>query len=126
MASIPALLLVATILLVPPVSLVGVVLWARSLKRTERAPKFAAHVAYGLAVLGGLAIVGALGLGVASSTSAVTGETVEPSQKARHLAEAIAEAMNCGAVGVLLSGVAAGWLLFWRWLARGTSGRPKP
>jgi hypothetical protein len=126
MASVPASLLVAALLLVPPASLVGVVLWARSLKRTQRAPKFAAHVAYGVAVVGVLAIVGGLGLGFSSSTSAVTGDTVQPSEKARHLAEAISDAMNCEAFGVLLSGIAAGWLLFWRWRARAGSGRPMP
>jgi hypothetical protein len=114
-------LLVAAILLVPPASIVGLILWARRLVKTRGAPRFAAWVAYGLASVGGLVIVRGLGLGVVSATSAVAAEALEPSAKARHLAEGISEIMNCGSLGLLVAGVTAGWILFWRWRTRGSS-----
>ena len=124
MPSALALFTVVAILLVPPVSIVGLVLWARRLSKTRGAPRTAARVAYGLAALGGLVIVAGLGLGVVSATSPLTGEGVEPSEKARHLAEGISEVMNCGALGLLVAGVAAGWIFFWRWRTRGSSAGP--
>jgi hypothetical protein len=42
----------------------------------------------------------------------VSGESVEPSDKARRLAEEISEFMNCGAFALLLALVAAAWLAF--------------
>jgi hypothetical protein len=115
--------LVAAILLVPPASIVGLVLWAPRLANRPGVPRFAARVVYGLAALGGLAIAAGLGLGVVTATSAVAGDATEPSEKARHLAEGISEVMNCGALGLLVAGVAAGWIVFWTWR---TEGSPEP
>ncbi len=47
------------------------------------------------------AAVGTL-IGVVKAFGAVGGESVDPSQKARILAEGISEAMNCMALGVLV------------------------
>jgi len=50
------------------------------------------------------AAVGSVGtlIGLVKAFGAVGGESVDPSQKARMLAEGIAEAMNCTAIGLLL------------------------
>ena len=55
------------------------------------------------AVLAGIGLVGAWGtlLGLAKAFAAVGGESIDPSQKARILAEGISEAMNCTAFGIL-------------------------
>lgn len=124
MASAFTWFLVAAILIVPPASIIGLVLWARWLAKRQGVPRFAAWVAYGLAVVGGLVIAASVGLGVVIATSAVSGEAVEPSEKARHLAEGISEVMNCGALGLLVAGLAAGWVLFWRLRTRGSSADP--
>lgn len=50
------------------------------------------------AVLGGFGTV----VGLVKAFGAVGGESVDPSQKARVLAEGIAEAMNCTAAGVVV------------------------
>lgn len=54
-------------------------------------------------VVGPLVLFGALGtlVGLVSAFAAVGGESVDPSQKARILAEGIAQAMNCTAFGIL-------------------------
>jgi hypothetical protein len=121
MASALTWFLVAAILIVPPSSIVGLVLWARRLAKRPGVPRVAALVAYGLAVVGGLVIASGVGLGVVTATSAVAGEAVKPSEKARQLAEGISEVMNCGALGLLVAGVAAAWVLFWRWRIRPSS-----
>lgn len=50
------------------------------------------------------AVAGAIGTGVGfvNGFGAVGGESVEPSRKARILAEGISEAMNCTAFGLLI------------------------
>lgn len=57
-------------------------------------------------------LVGAFGtlLGIVKAFGAVGGESVDPSQKARVLAEGIAEAMNCTAFGLAVG--VAGIVLF--------------
>lgn len=115
MASPLSWFLMAAILFVPPASTIGLVPWARRLAKRPGVPRFAARVVYGLAAVGGLVIAAGLGLGVVTATGAVTGEATEPSEKARHLAAGISEAMNCGALGLLVAGFAAGWIVFWTW-----------
>jgi biopolymer transport protein ExbB/TolQ len=44
--------------------------------------------------------------GLISSFGAVSGESVDPSQKARILAEGISEAMNCTAFGLIVAIIA--------------------
>ena len=67
-------------------------------------PKISTRTGY-LALLSNLAMLsGLLGTiaGLIKSFGAVGGESVDPSQKARILAEGIAEAMNCTAFGLSL------------------------
>jgi Na+/proline symporter len=113
--------IVAGILFVPAVSVVAVWLWARRLGRRPELPRFASWVGYVLATIGAAVVVVGVGSGLIRSLGAVSGESVEPSQKARALAEGISEAMNSGACGFLLAVVAAIWLGFccWKWRQRG-------
>jgi biopolymer transport protein ExbB len=68
-------------------------------------PKIAKRTGY-LALMANLAMLsGLLGtvLGSHQSFGAVSGESVDPSQKARILAEGISEAMNCTAFGLIVA-----------------------
>jgi biopolymer transport protein ExbB/TolQ len=68
-------------------------------------PKIATRTGY-LALLSNLAMLsGLLGTiaGLIKSFGAVGGESVDPSQKARILAEGISEAMNCTAFGLIVA-----------------------
>ena len=68
-------------------------------------PKIAVRTGY-LALLSNLAMLsGLLGTiaGLIKSFGAVGGESVDPSQKARILAEGISEAMNCTAFGLIVA-----------------------
>jgi len=68
-------------------------------------PSIAKRTGY-LALLANLAMLtGLLGTvtGLISSFGAVSGESVDPSQKARILAEGISEAMNCTAFGLIIA-----------------------
>src|SRR5690242_1729662 len=68
-------------------------------------PKVAKRTGY-LALLANLAMLsGLLGTvsGLISSFGAVSGESVDPSQKSRILAEGISEAMNCTAFGLIVA-----------------------
>jgi len=68
-------------------------------------PKLSARTGF-LALLANLAMLsGLLGTvsGLISSFGAVSGESVDPSQKARILAEGISEAMNCTAFGLIVA-----------------------
>src|SRR5216684_4968925 len=68
-------------------------------------PKIAKRTGY-LALLANLSMLsGLLGTvsGLITSFGAVSGESVDPSQKARILAEGISEAMNCTAFGLLVA-----------------------
>src|SRR6186997_3267344 len=71
-------------------------------------PRIAKRTGY-LALLANLAMLsGLLGTvsGLITSFGAVSGESVDPSQKARILAEGISEAMNCTAFGLIVALVA--------------------
>lgn len=68
-------------------------------------PKIASRTGY-LALLANLAMLsGLLGTvsGLISAFGAVSGESVDPSQKARILAKGISEAMNCTAFGLIVA-----------------------
>jgi len=68
-------------------------------------PRIAKRTGY-LALLANLAMLtGLLGTvsGLITSFGAVSGESVDPSQKARILAEGISEAMNCTAFGLIVA-----------------------
>ncbi len=68
-------------------------------------PKIAHRTGY-LALLANLAMLsGLLGTvsGLISAFGAVSGESVDPSQKARILAQGISEAMNCTAFGLIVA-----------------------
>jgi len=68
-------------------------------------PKIAANTGY-LALLSNLAMLSGLFgtiVGLIKSFGAVGGESVDPSQKARILAEGISEAMNCTAFGLMIA-----------------------
>src|SRR6478735_7907260 len=68
-------------------------------------PKIAKRTGY-LALLANLAMLsGLLGTvsGLITSFGAVSGESVDPSQKSRILAEGISEAMNCTAFGLIVA-----------------------
>ncbi len=74
----------------------------------KEVPKIAARTGY-LALLANLAMLsGLLGTvsGLISSFGAVSGEGVDPSAKARILAEGISEAMNCTAFGLIVAIIA--------------------
>ena len=71
-------------------------------------PRIAKRTSY-LALLANLAMLtGLLGTvsGLIRSFGAVSGESVDPSQKARILAEGISEAMNCTAFGLIVALIA--------------------
>lgn len=77
-------------------------------KALEELPRLRSKVGY-LALFANLAMLsGLLGtiLGLIKSFGAVGGESVDPSQKARILAEGISEAMNCTAFGLFSAIVA--------------------
>ena len=85
-------------------------------------PRFASRVAYVLVVPAALSVVFGVACGLLVGVGIVgrgagSGESIEPSQKARVLAEGISELMNSSAFGFLIAVVAALWLLFctWRW-----------
>jgi cytochrome bd-type quinol oxidase subunit 2 len=72
------------------------VLWLRFLWKRTRAPKW---LLFSLPIVMGML---SMTLGVLNSFGAVAGESVDPSQKARILAEGISEAMNCTAFALIV------------------------
>ena len=109
-------MLFAVIFLLPPLSVVGAWIWARRLGRRADVPRFVKWGAFALVVPGALFI----GLGAVSGLlvllgQPLSGEHIDPSQKARRLAERISEFMNCSAFGFLFAVVALLWLGFWAW-----------
>jgi len=76
--------------------------WSRRLwkKRTALSPRARTMAA----IVAGAAMVGALGTlaGLLKAFGAVGGESVDPSQKARILAEGISEAINCTVFGIAI------------------------
>jgi hypothetical protein len=103
-------------LFVPPLAIAGVIWWARRLGETQRASRLVVRVAYGLTALGALVMVGGGLFGLLRMSRAL--DDAEPSEKARLLAEGISEAMNCGALGVLVVLGTAVWLAVWQWVGR--------
>jgi biopolymer transport protein ExbB/TolQ len=76
--------------------------WARRIwKRRRNLPLFARAIA---AIAAASMLFGMLGtvIGLVKAFGAVGGESVDPSQKARILAEGISEAMNCTAFGIVV------------------------
>src|SRR5882724_9390253 len=76
--------------------------WSRRIwKRRNTLPLRTRAVAMVVAVA---AMVGALGslIGLVKAFGAIGGESVDPSRKARILAEGISEAMNCTALGFVI------------------------
>jgi hypothetical protein len=118
-ASIFSWLAMAVILLSPPASMVAVVavlVWTTKVRRRRMAPGFVVWTAYALATVAGLAIGSGLVGALRAGSSAMSGEGLDPSQKARALAEGISELMNCGAFGLLVAVAGAGWLGVWSWI----------
>jgi len=83
-------------------SIFGIGWWLRRLWRRREELDFGRRTL--VLVLGTLVLFGAFGTlaGLVKAFGAVGGESVDPSQKARVLAEGISEAMNCTAFGILL------------------------
>jgi hypothetical protein len=115
------LALAVLILLGPPVSLTGVWISARRLKRRPGLPWFVASVAHLFVILGALSMLFGVAGGVHAGR-AIAG-SVAPEQKARHLAEGISEAMSCSALGILSALVGALWLAACAWRWRKPAGR---
>jgi hypothetical protein len=110
---VPLLALVLTVALPA-----AVVFWARRLRKRQEIAPAVAWMAYAFVALDGLLTVGfplMTASRAISSFGAVSGESVDPSQKARVLAEGISEGMNCGVLGLACALGGIGWLLFWRW-----------
>jgi len=83
---------------------VGAALTARWLRRLWKRGGSSLRTRVVAVVLAGSTIVGLLGttVGLVKAFGAVGGESIDPSQKARILAEGISEAINCTALGVIL------------------------
>ena len=115
MPSVPflGLLLTIVIALLPAAAIAGLGLWARWLRRRALAPQWAGSIAYGLVVIGALPFVGGAAWGAWTVMGANAGE---PGDKARVLAEGISEAMNCGALGLLVGIGGMLWLGFCTWM----------
>lgn len=90
------------VLIVAFLGAVATVWWARRLwRRRKQLPLRTRAVAV---IVVASALVGALGtlIGLVKASGAVGGESVDPSQKARILADGISEAMNCTAFGMVV------------------------
>ena len=113
----PLVVMVVVTALSPAVFLVPLVLWARWLRRRTGAPRFVVRVALALAALAAAVTLFGVVVSVRALLSAGADESAEAYGKARALAEGISEAMNCGALAVVVALVLALWLLFgtWRW-----------
>lgn len=115
-------LIVIALSLSPGGCLVPLFVWARWLRRTTAAPRFVTWISHTLLAVGAvLAIVGVVA-SLRAMSDVTNGKAHDPSQKARALGEGISEAINCGALVILLAAALALWLLFgtwrWRWSAR--------
>ncbi|MFZ5893584.1 MAG: MotA/TolQ/ExbB proton channel family protein [Myxococcota bacterium] len=94
--------LVAAWLVVALVGAVAPALWTRRLlKGRKNLPRWLKVL---VGVLAASTLFGALGaiVGLVKAFGAVGGESVDPSQKARILAEGISEAMNCTTFALLV------------------------
>jgi hypothetical protein len=121
MASPATWLILGAILVLPVASVAAVWFATRRLARTGSVPPWAVWTGYGLTVPGALVLVLGTISGIIVSMGAVSGDSVDPSQKARRLAEGISEAMNCGALALLVAvfGGAFVAIVRWRWGRRG-------
>jgi hypothetical protein len=116
MSNVPLIsALFAVVFLLPPLSVVGAWIWARRLGRRTDVPRFVKWVAFALVVPGALFIALGVISGLIAGFGRVSGETVEPSQKARRLGEGISEFMNSSALGFVFAVAALLWLGFWTW-----------
>jgi hypothetical protein len=115
-----AFVFVGAIFLVPLAAASGLWVWARWLARQNSAPPLASYTGYGIAVVAALPIVAGVASGFHSALGPISGVTLDPSQKARILAEGISEAMNCSVFGFLVAALGGLWLGFctWRWRRR--------
>jgi hypothetical protein len=116
-------LLLVVILLMPPASVAGLVVWARRLGRSESVPRCAVRVAYALVGLAGFTIGTGFVLGIAAALGGLSDESTGTSDRARRLAEGISEDLNCSALGLALAGLCAVWIMFWRRRIRKQPGR---
>ena len=76
--------------------------WSRRLWRRRKG--LAVRTRIIAVVVATSAVLGALGtlIGLVKAFGAVGGESIDPSQRARILAEGLSEAMNCTALGVVV------------------------
>ena len=82
--------------------------WARWLTKRPRAPRILRFLRSTIVVLCAVGFL-SVSYGLIVSFGAVSGESVDPSQKARILAEGISDAMNCYALlGIVLMVIAIG------------------
>ena len=99
----------------------GLVLWARWLGRLYGVPRFVRHLAWFFAAVWALGAAWSV-MGMLEGFGAISSESVDPSQKARILAEGIAESMNALAISaaLLLFGAVVMLVLTWRyhWTAK--------
>jgi hypothetical protein len=107
--------LVVVTFLLPWVFVVGAWIWARRLGRRAEVPRFVKWVAYALVVPGAFFIAQGVVSGLLAGFGRASGESIDPSQKARRLAEGISEFMNSSAFGFVFAVVALVWLGFWAW-----------
>lgn len=89
-------------LILASIGLVATTWWSGRLWRRREELRFRTRIVAAIVVVSAMA--GALGtvIGLVKAFGAVGGEGVDPSQKARILAEGIAEAMNCTAFGIIV------------------------
>jgi hypothetical protein len=98
---------------IPPLSVVGLVVWARRLSKTG-GPRVAVWVAYTLTATIGLVTVPGYVEFISIAIHPIGGVRVEPSQIARALAEGFSDAMNW-ALALLMALVGGACFGFWRW-----------
>jgi hypothetical protein len=100
---------------------IGLALWARWLGRLYGVPRFVRYLVWLIVVAWAVGAGGSM-WGLINAFGAVSGESVDPSQKARILAEGISEAMNAFAfsTGILLLAAIVMLGLTWRycWAAK--------
>lgn len=84
-------------------AVIAMLWWCRRLwQRQHELPQWATLAATGLVALASFAGFRTI-VGLIRAFGAIGGESVDPSQKARILAEGISEAMNCTAGGLLFA-----------------------
>ena len=114
MSALPVIVMMVALFAVPVGALVGVAVWTRWLRRRTSATLYTVRAAYAVLTVAGVLIAAAL---VSSVRAALASSSATPRDKARMLAEGISEAMNCGALGLIIAVVGAIWLgsCTWRW-----------